>query len=165
MRMALFWNCQHNSDSATNLKFVSGERTSNQRRPARSQCSPQERAGFFMHGEETTMARIGELSTDQEAGLRDAFHVPSILVTSNDTLVPGECVSFLDASTVVAATRFSYQAIIDPFIEDSVAPGQKVWAFIRPHLVGSLTHHFDAYSIPDMPVEENEDYDECAGCY
>jgi hypothetical protein len=112
-------------------------------------------------------------------GSRDAFHVPSVIVTWAAWVKvvpratrPGANVRFTnDEQTQVEPCEYSErQAIADPFLE-SIEFGVAFWVFIIPELVGGLTHNFEILPKPN-PLDNIEDEyqepyedDGCGGCY
>jgi len=105
-------------------------------------------------------------------GCRDAFHVPSVLVTDartidrEDGVRPGTNVRFTnDECTQVEPCEYSErQAIADPFLEH-IDLGVAFWVFIIPELIGDLTHNFEILSKPkDNPLDNIADeYEEPEG--
>jgi hypothetical protein len=50
---------------------------------------------------------------------------------------------------------FSYHAIVDPFIPDTVIrPGTLFWVFPVPDLVGAVAHHFELSIPPVIPPQQ-----------
>jgi hypothetical protein len=105
-----------------------------------------------------------------ELGRRDAFHVPCVLVSSDWDLMPGSYLRFTDGKLkeVVSATNADRQAVADPFVVGVIPAGKMFWAFLEPTIVANLVHKFDVtiadIELPEAPGDE-DDYDECAGCY
>lgn len=113
-----------------------------------------------------SILKVGEISNDVSLiGKRDAVHVPVILVTSNMTLKAGQNVKFSnkEMTLVEFCAKKDRQAIVDPFIENTLVSGDIFHVLLEPSLVTNLTHQFDIASIDK--IEEVEDLDECAGCY
>jgi hypothetical protein len=120
-------------------------------------------------------------------GSRDAFHVPSVLVTwakphvagsgssDGDRLsghrMPGANVRFTNVQqTQVEPCEYDErQAVADPFLE-TIRAGVAFWVFIIPELVGGLTHNFEILP-KDDPLDNIEDEfeepeeDGCGGCW
>lgn len=117
-------------------------------------------------------------------GSRDAFHVPSVLVTwaaphiagselpsdgdrspiyRSGHHVPGANVRFTnDEQTQVEPCEYGErQAIADPFLE-SIEFGVAFWVFIIPELVGGLTHNFEILPKPNPldNIEDEYEYDD-----
>lgn len=103
--------------------------------------------------------KLGEVVKDGRAGMRDAFHVPAVLVTCSQDLRPGDPVRFSDASgksvVRVASWSDSYliHAVVDPFrlgANRTIRAGELFWALLLPGLAGNLTHNFDLNVTPDV---------------
>jgi hypothetical protein len=96
-------------------------------------------------------------------GRKDAFHVPSVLVTSHIPIIPGANLRFTDDehTQVESCEYHERQAVADPFLK-IVQPNTAFWAFVAPELVSDLTHDFQILSEPEDDYDE--DYDPCAGC-
>ena len=106
--------------------------------------------------------KIGQIETSGVPGRRDAFHVPAILVNSEELLHPGDNIRFTDASCVAARSsgRSDRHAIVDPFVKE-IKIGQLFWAMLIPDTVSDLVHHFNLKL--DFPVAKpayREQYDE-----
>lgn len=107
-----------------------------------------------------------------ELGQRDAFHVPAIQVFSEDEVSPGDCVVFSSYDEVYLGKKESCQAIVDPFLNGTIKPGMRFWAWLMPGLVDNLIHSFSAKGVPEKPVPQSKPYvpdpyeeeDECSGC-
>lgn len=123
--------------------------------------------------------KIGEVKYtvfgDKDMGRRDAFHVPAILVASDQgiPLMPGDPVVFTD----VTYTRVrkcerdqTPQAIVDPFV--TIIPAKYTstlfWVLMMPGTTSNLTHHFDIEqplpSLADL-YDDDDVYDSCRGCF
>lgn len=113
-----------------------------------------------------SILKVGEVSQDVSLmGKRDAVHVPVILVATRMTLKAGQNVKFTDKSMmqVTFCAKHERQAIVDPFIEHVLSPGDIFHVLLEPSLVSNLTHQFD---IASNEVNETiDEVDECAGCY
>lgn len=117
--------------------------------------------------------KIGQIVTEGQAGRRDSFHVPSVLVTCDCVVEGGQSVRFVDDTySLVRPVKHGEDrhGIVDPFIGDShgdAEPGQLFWVLLVPSLVTQLVHHFDL-NIVDVPkvVDDGGDDDgTCAGCW
>ena len=107
--------------------------------------------------------KISEFTTDQSLlGRRDAFHVPGVLVSSNETVWPGDRISFVD-STCSSVRRSDAleerQGIADPFLTNPLLPGQLFWVFIAPELTSNLVHKFDIL-LASAFIEKTEEKEE-----
>ncbi len=114
---------------------------------------------------------------DALVGTRDAFHVAAILVTSNNSLNPGEHVRFTDDTYTMVERVTGHNkahAIVDPWLEGPPRPGKKFLVVLMPDSSTNLRHHFDlkytdvpkAYVplVDDTWYDDNDD-DGCRGCY
>jgi hypothetical protein len=142
--------------------------------------------------------KVGQTTADFfQLGRRDAFHFPGVLVSSTEYVFPmarvcftdQSCTAVIKASTAVIPSMFSYHAIVDPFIPDTVIrPGTLFWVFPVPDLVGAVAHHFELSIPPVIPAQQitvtgsivipepapdkaepepssDDDDTQCAGCY
>jgi hypothetical protein len=118
----------------------------------------------------------------ENGGKRDAFHVPGILVTSDQVLCAGDRVAFTDSSFSVVRRVLlgeTPEAIVDPFLKSAITCSdfestdrQLFWVFMMPGMTKNLTHHFEIVDVdnPPEPISEPESEDEdvwdtCRGCY
>lgn len=110
--------------------------------------------------------RVGQVSTDQSlVGLRDAVHVPGLLVTSAQHLPPSSRVSFCNKERTEVSNTFltgSYSFIVDPFLDRLTIPGEVFWIFPRPELVSGLRHEFSLMGDP-IPEDKEEEVT-CTDC-
>jgi hypothetical protein len=94
----------------------------------------------------STAPKVGQTTTDMALlGKRDAMHVPVVLARAVSPCSAGWYVRFVDdACTEVTTTRKSLaEGVVDPFITHDTLPGELVWVFLMPHLVGTVAHAFD----------------------
>lgn len=78
-------------------------------------------------------------------GYMDAFHVPSITVTADTDVRPGDSVMFKEGFAVVTLSHVpGRHGIVDPFRREPVIlKGTAFWMMLEPALVGDkLTHQF-----------------------
>lgn len=127
---------------------------------------------------------LGKTEFKKFVGVRDAFHVPAILVWSGDELNGGDSVRFVDKNLtqIEKSDKEHRHGIVSPFIKDHIYSADHLfWVFLDPELVESLTHNFDVkvddigdyyppkadsdYSEEDGPDYPTGDYDECKWCY
>jgi hypothetical protein len=104
-----------------------------------------------------------------ERGRRDAFHIPSVLVTWAAVKVagsrmPGANVRFTnDEQTQVEPCEYSErQAVTDPFLE-TIGAGVAFWVFVIPELIGDLTHNFEILPKPKPLDNITDEYEEPEG--
>jgi len=111
--------------------------------------------------------KLSETTTERAIlGRRDAFHVPGILVSSDELIDPGEKLVFTNEElTLVRETRSineRHHAIADPFLADGIPPGCLFWAVLVPGTMTNLVHSFET----TITVQPEDDYDDqCKGCY
>lgn len=88
---------------------------------------------------------------------RDAVHIAIIPGTSNDTLKPGDRVSYNNKTNQFDKTPpadiFGWydktDGIVDPFVTDpSIKPGTAFWVCLKPGSILSLRHSWVHKSIP-----------------
>ena len=125
------------------------------------------------------MMKIGQIEATGYPGRRDAFHVASVLVRSDELIGPKDNVRFTDQSfqKVVPSGVEDRHAIADPFVKE-IKIGDLFWVMLIPGSVEDLTHLFvirnDAPAIPqpepndgypDWVDDESSraDYDRCRG--
>lgn len=99
---------------------------------------------------------VGSRTTDQSMlGKRDAFHVPGVVVFSRETIEPGSNVRFVDGTNdqVMNCLKSDRQAVVDPFIDGDLLPGQMFWIFLCPEIVGNLVHHFEITGVKSNQVD------------
>ncbi len=98
-----------------------------------------------------------------EIGTRDAFHVPAVLVSSDDVLFPGANVRFTDLAqtTVRLCNDADRHGIADPFWRDAhigqrnvIVPGTLFWVAVDPRLVKGVVHHFDIAIEPPAEADD-----------
>lgn len=106
----------------------------------------------------TQKLQMGGLIEDR-LGRRDAIHAPVVVVTSDQSLAPGEHVAFTDKQTVVWCGDNQFQGVVDPFLEQRTDPGDEFLVLIDPRLVGDLTHNFELLDRSGVfqPDDANDD--------
>jgi hypothetical protein len=91
--------------------------------------------------------KLGAINKDLNKGSLDAFHVPSVLCISEQTLVPGDDVKFVNDAIGIVERTYSYDrhGIVDPFLKvGCVKPGEKFWVMLNPEYISNtLTHSFE----------------------
>lgn len=96
-----------------------------------------------------TLATIGTLLT--KPMLRDAVHIAVVQCRSDgwETLKPGQPVRI--GGDYIAGQDFSghgTHGIVDPYLQDDIAPGSSFWVFLHPNTITSLKH---VWTHPDLP--------------
>jgi N-acyl-D-aspartate/D-glutamate deacylase len=100
-----------------------------------------------------TLKMLGFKIPAGTAEIRDAVHVAIITTGVNVRCFPGQHVGVTagladpDASVKVG--------IIDPFLKDSVFPGEVCFLWLYPGTITSLTHHWSHPSFPAGPISTN----------
>lgn len=92
------------------------------------------------------LATLGTI-IDETAG-RDAIHLAVEPVTTDFSLTPGQDVGLIEGKAV---PRRPYVGIVDPFLKDMVAPGQRFWLVVYPRQITSLRH---VWEHPSFPISE-----------
>jgi hypothetical protein len=93
------------------------------------------------------VATMGTILPD-DAGGRDAVHVAVFSAVSDERLRPGQHIGVVHQDgpdTQVSAKRLPVEgtvAIVDPFLEGSVQPGQRFWAYLYPRTITALSHRW-----------------------
>lgn len=90
------------------------------------------------------LATLGTI-IDETAG-RDAIHLAVEPVTSQFALHPGQDVGLVDGKAV---PRKPFVGIVDPFLSETVEPGQKFWLVVYPRQITSLRHVWEHPSFPN----------------
>lgn len=90
---------------------------------------------------------LGKLITKQEH--RDATHIAICPVIAREKLKPGQHVLLVEGSTMEVVGSETKAAvglpigIVDPFLKQTVQPGQSFWLFLYPNTVTSLRHEWE----------------------
>lgn len=106
----------------------------------------------------------GELQAPINLGNRDAMHVAVVVARVNTYMNPGQMVCFTDDKNVrVEYLSSDAHGYIDPWLPHGPKVGDCVLVFVKPSLVGKLTHQFEL-NLSDgyAPVDT---YDECGRCF
>lgn len=124
--------------------------------------------------------KIGEVGSDlSQAGTKDAFHVPAILLIADRVWRPGDW-CYVHAEGKTTAPTGEVRGIIDPFLKRPTVGGDLVWVLMDPSLVDKFYHAFDVKGLsPDIGEIKrlkdeilelkgelsNWEDDSCSGCY
>lgn len=122
------------------------------------------------------VATMGGLLPDDTHG-RDAVHVAVFSARSAVTLYPGQRVAIIshgERDSEVGPTG-EVCAMVDPFLDHAVMPGERFWAYLFPRTITALAHRWShpafeqsaaAYAPPSAKLESEkwltefcEDYD------
>lgn len=87
------------------------------------------------------------ITTDQQ---RDAVHIAVAPVTAGAKLFPGERIGIVDGELVDAMPADLAIGIVDTFLKDPVAKGQRFWMFLFPGSITSLRHEWSHPSLPNL---------------
>ena len=82
---------------------------------------------------------------------RDAIHLAVEPVVAGTLLSPGEDVGFLPDGTVGVCEKAL--GIVDPFLEDTVKPGERFWLVVYPRQITSLRHVWSHPAFPESDVK------------
>lgn len=80
---------------------------------------------------------------------RDAIHLAVEPVVAGQRLAPGQDVGFLPDGTV--GLTDAPLGIVDPFLKQLVAPGERFWLVIYPRQITSLRHVWSHPAFPEAP--------------
>lgn len=98
------------------------------------------------------VATMGNILPD-DAGGRDAVHVAVFSAVSKQSLSPCEFLTVVahlpNGDTEVWAGRDGAIAIVDPFLAESVRPGQRFWAYLYPRTITALAHRWSHPAFED----------------
>lgn len=85
--------------------------------------------------------QIGSLIRDQERR-RDAIHVAVAPVTAAGRLEPGQHIGFQRPGDTehVSPDSSNLIGIVDPFLPESVEPGERFWMFLYPQTITGMRH-------------------------
>lgn len=90
---------------------------------------------------------LGTIIGDSEK--RDAIHLAVEPVEAGEWLVPGQDISLVNGKAFNRTGK--HIGIVDPFIKEPIAPGQKFWLVVYPRMITSLRHVWTHPSFPDVP--------------
>ncbi len=94
----------------------------------------------------TALDSLGEiLPTDPG---RDAIHLATHAVTSEERLFPGQHIGLTGGKASTSAEKLI--GIVDPFLPGAVHPGQMFWLVLYPRTITSLRH---VWTHPDFSAE------------
>ncbi len=86
------------------------------------------------------LPQIGKLIENGDRR-RDAVHIAVAPMTADTELVPGQAIGFTCQNDFeFAGVSENPIGIVDPFLTDSVKPGQRFWVFLYPGTITSLRH-------------------------
>lgn len=95
------------------------------------------------------MPTLGEKPKSNES--RDAVHVAVAPTVAASRLAPGDWVALTFQGTAVHSTPEAGVGVVDPFLKESLLPGDRFWLFMRPNTVSGLRHDWDHPAFPAKP--------------
>jgi hypothetical protein len=98
---------------------------------------------------------LGRIIEPGEVVDRDAIHVAVAPVVAEKYLRPGWHVGLKNGLATDEASPPI--GIVDPFLEEGVAPRQKFWLFLYPKTITNLRHHWTHPSFEPEPAPVNPD--------
>lgn len=109
---------------------------------------------------------VGQIIKDNPK--KDAIHVAIFPATAEHQLYPGQHVGIRSDGITATPDSREKVGIVDPFIRESVYPGQKFWLFLYPNTVTGMRHEWEhpAFSndsrkiIEEIARDINVTYDE-----
>lgn len=86
--------------------------------------------------------KVGELRSGNEP--RDAIHIAVAPVVATVTMNPGTHIGFCgEGAEEVAPCEVAMSVgIVDPFLQKTVRPGDRIWMFLHPNTITSLRHNW-----------------------
>lgn len=98
-------------------------------------------------------ARLGELITEPGAqNQRDAIHIAVVPIVASSGLDPGQHIGVLSDGTR-SSQHGPFVGIVDPFLKQTVHPGETFWAFLYQGQVTTLRHEWTHPAFPDVQYE------------
>jgi hypothetical protein len=82
--------------------------------------------------------KLGQFITKDEE--RDAIHIAVTPVVATEILLPGDRIGFVAGSTERVTKKAVHIGIVDPFLDDPIGPGTKIWMLLFPYTITSLKH-------------------------
>jgi hypothetical protein len=81
---------------------------------------------------------------------RDAIHLATYAVTSDERLFPGQHIGFVGEKVSAKAEKLI--GIVDPFLPAGAYPGQMFWMLLYPRTITSLRHSWTHPAFEAEPV-------------
>lgn len=98
----------------------------------------------------TALDTLGQLLSADPG--RDAIHLATYAVTSEEKVFPGQHVGIVEGS-LVSPNVAKLIGIVDPFLAGAVHPGQMFWLVLYPRTITSLRH---VWTHPDFGAEDTD---------
>lgn len=107
-----------------------------------------------------TIQSLGEVIPPGAVVERDAIHIAVMpVVTASEYMNAGEHVKFsYGSNTHVVSARNADDAIgvIDPFLKNWIAKGDRVWLYLYPNTITGLRHNWTHPGVDNPPIACNE---------
>lgn len=87
---------------------------------------------------EDTLRSLGKIIDG--SAQRDAVHIAVAPVVADEVLQPGQGIAFVANNSDRVRRFWTTIGIVDPFLTDSVQPGQRFFMFLHPGSITSLRH-------------------------
>lgn len=102
----------------------------------------------------TSHATLGQLISEGESPNRDALHVAVVPLTAAHKayLRAGEPFKLNTAGLAVSCHIDDSIGVADPFLKESIRPGERFWGLLIPGSVSNLRHDFDHHAWPKVEV-------------
>lgn len=103
------------------------------------------------------MMTFGEPIGEKFIGRRDAFHVPAIVATCEESVKSGQPVRFTDNTfrKVRPGRKDWHHGVVDPF-RGLVEADEPFWVMLSPGTALNLSHYFDVSLDGDDPEPREE---------
>jgi hypothetical protein len=96
--------------------------------------------------------KLGQFISKNEE--RDAIHIAVAPVIATEILLPGDRIGFVAGSTERVTKKAVHIGIVDPFLEDPIGPGTKIWMLLFPYTITSLKHSWTHPAFSSHPAKE-----------
>lgn len=97
-----------------------------------------------------TLASLGKPLSHEMP--RDAVHIAVVPVIADESMHPGTRVT-VHAGHAWPAGKKNIVGIVDPYLTEAVANGERFWVFLMPGSITSLVHH---WTHPDFPAMSDD---------
>lgn len=95
--------------------------------------------------------KLGQLIDTNEQ--RDAIHIAVAPVEATEDMLPGEPIEWEIAGRMGKVVRCNMTraiGIVDPFLRDTVHPGEHFWMFLKPGTITGLRHQWEHPAFDDQ---------------
>lgn len=102
---------------------------------------------------------IGKILTGNEE--RDCIHIAILPCIAAEGLSPGSEVGLVYGTTNQIRRKSRHYdlkslGVVDPFLDQYVEKGQKVWVFLTPGTVTGMRHHWEHPDVDSFQVPKND---------